>query len=129
MSIQRAVAPLGFWKGSALVGLLWGPWHAALIVQGYNYPQHPFIGVAMMTVMTVLLSPLVAAARLGGRSVIAAAICHGSFNAAAGFAVIFLKESNDLLVGVTGLAGALALALFDLGLFFAMKRWPLPVAD
>jgi membrane protease YdiL (CAAX protease family) len=55
--LQRELSHLGFWKSSALIGLIWGVWHAPIIIQGYNYPEHPVAGVAMMTVFTLLLSP------------------------------------------------------------------------
>jgi len=29
-----------FWKASLFIGLIWGIWHAPLILLGYNYPQH-----------------------------------------------------------------------------------------
>ena len=38
--LQLEFARLGFWKSSALIGLIWGVWHAPIIIQGYNYPQH-----------------------------------------------------------------------------------------
>ncbi len=122
--LQRELAPLGFWRSSWLIGALWGPWHAALVLQGYNYPQHPLAGVAMMTAMTVLLAPLLGAVRVRGKSVLAAALAHGSFNAFAGFPVELSKGGDDLTVGVTGLAGLLALALANLALFFALRARP-----
>ncbi len=126
--LQREWAPLGFWKSSLLIGALWGPWHAALILQGYNYPQHPVIGVAMMTALTMLLAPLIAAVRLHGRSVVAAAIAHGSFNAAAGFPLVLISGGSDLTVGVTGLAGLLTLALANLALWRFAPPPPAPPA-
>jgi membrane protease YdiL (CAAX protease family) len=122
--LQREFSPFGFWKGSVLVGLFWGPWHAALILQGYNYPQHPVVGVVVMTVMTMLLSPLIAAVRIHGRSVVAASVAHGSFNAAAGFPLLLSKGGDDLLVGATGLAGLIALALANGVLFLVLRRVP-----
>ncbi|WP_340681246.1 CPBP family intramembrane glutamic endopeptidase [Natrinema gelatinilyticum] len=32
-------SPLGFWRVSLLTGVVWGLWHAPLIVQGYNSPD------------------------------------------------------------------------------------------
>lgn len=84
--LQRELAPLGFWKSSWLIGVIWGFWHAPLILQGHNYPQHPWAGVFMMTVMTVLLSPLLGYVTIKANSVIAAAIFHGTFNATYGLA-------------------------------------------
>ncbi len=114
--LQLEFAPLGFWKSSALIGLIWGVWHAPLIIQGYNYPQHPVVGVFMMTAWTILLTPIFSYVRLKARSVIAAAIIHGSLNASGGLPLMVIQGGNDLTVGVTGLAGFIVLLLVNLAI-------------
>ena len=59
---------LGFWPASAVIGVIWGLWHAPLILHGHNYPQHPVLGVLMMTLVTLLLSPLFTYVRKIGRA-------------------------------------------------------------
>jgi membrane protease YdiL (CAAX protease family) len=115
--LQRELLPLGFWKSSLLIGLIWGVWHAPIIIQGYNYPQHPVAGVAMMTVFTLLLSPIFGYVSLKANSVIAAAIAHGTLNGTAGVPLMVLLGGNDLTVGITGLAGFVVLAIVDLAIF------------
>jgi uncharacterized protein len=115
--LQNELAELGFWRSSWLIGVIWGFWHAPLILQGHNYPQHPWAGVFMMTVMTVLLSPLLAHVAIKANSVIAAAIFHGTFNATYGLALAVIQGGNDLTVGVTGVAGFITLVLVNYGLF------------
>jgi membrane protease YdiL (CAAX protease family) len=115
--LQRELSHLDFWKSSALIGLIWGIWHAPIIIQGYNYPQHPVAGVAMMTVFTLLLSPIFGYVTLKGRSVIAAAIAHGTLNGTAGVPLMVLLGGNDLTIGITGLAGFVVLAAIDLAIF------------
>jgi membrane protease YdiL (CAAX protease family) len=115
--LQLEFAPLGFWKSSVLIGLIWGVWHAPIIIQGYNYPQHPVAGVFMMTAWTILLSPIFSYVRLKARSVIAAAIIHGSLNATAGLSLMVIEGGNDLTVGLTGLAGFIVLLLVNLAIF------------
>lgn len=114
--LQKELSYLGFWKSTIVIGFIWGIWHAPIILQGHNYPQHPKIGVLMMVILTILLSPIFSYVRLKAKSVIAAAIIHGSLNATAGLPLIVLKGGNDLLVGVPGLAGFAALVLINLGL-------------
>ena len=89
--LQRELADLGFWKSSWVIGIIWGFWHAPLILQGHNYPQYPWAGVFMMTVMTVLLSPLLGYVTIKANSVMAAAFFHGTFNATAGLALMAVK--------------------------------------
>ena len=115
--LQRELGYLGFWRSSALIGLIWGVWHAPIIIQGYNYPQHPLAGVLMMTIFTLLLSPIFSYVRLKAKSVIAAAIIHGSLNGTVGLAIMVIKGGNDLTVGVTGLAGFIVLAAANAGIF------------
>jgi membrane protease YdiL (CAAX protease family) len=119
--LQRELSPLGFWRSSALIGVIWGLWHAPIIIQGYNYPQHPLIGVAMMTMFTLLLSPIFVFVRLKARSVIAAAIIHGTLNASAGIPLLVIAGGNDLTVGITGLAGFIVLALINLAIFLFQR--------
>jgi uncharacterized protein len=120
--LQNELAGLGFWKSSWVIGVVWGLWHAPLIMQGHNYPQHPFAGVFMMTALTVLLSPLLAYVTIKANSVIAAAFFHGTFNATYGLALLVVQGGNDLTVGVTGLAGLIAILLFNGGLFVFDRR-------
>ncbi len=115
--LQKELGYLGFWKSSALIGLIWGVWHTPIIIQGYNYPQHPVAGVVMMTVWTVLLSPIFGYVRLKAKSVIAAAIIHGSLNATAGLSIMVIAGGSDLTVGITGLAGFIVLAVVNVAIF------------
>ncbi|NPV30693.1 MAG: CPBP family intramembrane metalloprotease [Firmicutes bacterium] len=114
--LQRELGCIGFWKSSAIIGIIWGLWHAPLILQGHNYPQHPLAGVLMMTIFTLLLSPVFGYIRLKAKSVIAAAIMHGTLNGTYGLAIMVIKGGNDLTVGVTGLAGFVVLVCVNLGL-------------
>lgn len=109
--LQREFSFMGFWKSSAIIGVIWGIWHAPLILQGHNYSQHPLAGVLMMTVFTLLLSPIFSYIRLKAKSTIAAAILHGTLNATSGLSILVIEGGNDLTVGVTGLAGFIALAI------------------
>lgn len=56
--LLRELSSMGFWRSSAVIGLVWGIWHAPIILQGHNYPQHPLAGVFMMVVFTLLLAPI-----------------------------------------------------------------------
>lgn len=112
--LLRKLAPLGFWRSSLLIGLIWGIWHAPLILLGHNYPQHPRLGVLMMTAWTLLLSPMFSYIRLRAKSVIAAAMMHGTLNATYGLAIVYVAGGSDLVVGVTGAAGFAVLAVTNL---------------
>lgn len=101
-----------FLKASLIIGFIWGIWHAPMILMGHNYPQHPEAGILMMTIFCMLLSPLLMYITIKAKSVIAAAIAHGTMNAIAGISVMMIKGGNDLNAGITGLAGFIAIIVF-----------------
>ncbi len=106
-----------FMKASLIIGFIWGIWHAPLILMGHNYPQHPEIGVGMMTLLCMFLSPILVYLTLKANSVIAAAIVHGTMNAVAGISIMMISGGNDLTAGITGIAGFITLVIFTLCLF------------
>jgi membrane protease YdiL (CAAX protease family) len=116
--LQKELAFLGFWRSSLLIGVIWGLWHAPLILQGHNYPQHRVVGVFMMTVLCMLLALIFSYVRVKARSVVAAAIIHGTFNATAGFSIVLVRGGSDLTTGVTGLPGFLVLVVVILLLWW-----------
>jgi uncharacterized protein len=122
--LLRELEALGFWRASAVIGVVWGFWHAPLIVLGHNYPEHPWAGVLLMTGLTVLLSPWLGYLTLRAGSVVAAALFHGTFNAMAGLAIMVVQGGSDLSVGVTGLAGFVVLLLANIGLFVFDRHFP-----
>jgi membrane protease YdiL (CAAX protease family) len=56
--LQREFQFMGFWKSSIVIGLIWGIWHAPIVLHGHNYPDHPVAGIFMMTALTLLLAPI-----------------------------------------------------------------------
>ncbi|MFA1609787.1 CPBP family intramembrane glutamic endopeptidase [Halobellus rubicundus] len=109
------LAPLGFWRASALIGVCWGLWHAPVILDGYNYPSFPLVGVLAMTAATVAFSPLYTYVCLRARSVLAAAAFHGVFNAAAGIVTAYAAAEttllDELVASPVGLGGIAAFGL------------------
>ncbi|MHA1505863.1 MAG: lysostaphin resistance A-like protein [Candidatus Asgardarchaeia archaeon] len=115
--LQKELDNMGFWSSSLVIGLIWGIWHAPIILHSHNYPQHPVIGVFMMVVFCVLLAPIFSYVRIKAKSVIAASILHGSLNSTGGLAIMVIKGGNDLTVGVTGIAGFIALLILNVCIF------------
>lgn len=107
--LLKSFRDMNFLKASIIIGFIWGVWHSPLILMGHNYPQHPEIGVLMMTIWCILLTPLFLYFTVKAESVIAAAIMHGTLNATAGIAIMVIDGGNDLTVGITGLAGFISL--------------------
>lgn len=120
--LQHYLKKLGFWQSSLLIGFIWGIWHAPFIIQGYNYPQHPLIGVGMMVVFCTLFGPILSFLAIKAKSVFAAAIAHGTFNAAYGLSIMLLTGGNDLTIGVLGVSGFIVFAGIDLVLYTTSSR-------
>lgn len=99
------LSPLGFWRLSAVTGVVWGVWHAPIILQGHNFPESPVAGVLTMTVWTVFASPVFTYLTVRARSVLAATFFHGSFNAVGSFSLVYLTGAGNLLTAAVGVAG------------------------
>ena len=112
--LHRLLKGKGFWKECLIIGVIWGIWHAPLILMGHNYPEHPVAGAFMMVAFCVLATPLMVLIREKSGSVIMAAIAHGTINALGGLPIVYLIGYKELLSGITGLAGFIVLAVADI---------------
>ena len=110
------LSPLGGIQAAIITGVVWGLWHAPIIVlNGYNYPGHPWSGVVMMVIFTVALSMIFACLRFRSGSVWPSTLAHAAFNAQAGFAIVFLSQADSLLrapIGLIGLLPTIAFAIW-----------------
>ncbi|WP_394770455.1 CPBP family intramembrane glutamic endopeptidase [Lacisediminihabitans sp.] len=80
-----------------LSGVIWGAWHAPLILLGYNYPAAPgWLGVLAMIGMCTLVGAIFGWLRIRSLSVWPAAVAHGAFNAAAGFSLVFVQVGRQI---------------------------------
>jgi membrane protease YdiL (CAAX protease family) len=115
--LLKGLRDMRFFKAALIIGSIWGIWHAPLILMGHNYPQHPRIGVFMMIAFCILLTPIMQYLTIKSKSIIAAAIAHGTLNSVAGISIIAVSGGNDLTAGITGAAGFIALFIFVLAIF------------
>ena len=112
-----ALREVKFWKAALFIGVVWGIWHFPLILMGHNYPNEPQWGVLLMIVMCILLGIIELYFVLKAKSMIVAAIMHGTVNALAGTVIYFTLGGNDFLNGMPGLSGFIAMALVILGIW------------
>ncbi|HNO92943.1 MAG TPA: CPBP family intramembrane metalloprotease [Anaerolineales bacterium] len=112
--------PLGQWKAVLWSGLIWGLWHAPVIVQGHNYPGYPILGVFMMIVFCFLLGTIIAWLYINTKSPWVAALAHGAVNAIAGLPVLFLAPGFNMAFGGTLAAPT---AWIGMALFIAWLVW------
>jgi uncharacterized protein len=118
--LQGELIKLGRIRGIALVGVIWGLWHAPIIMMGHNYPGYPIAGVFLMTLYCVGLAFVLGYAVLKSGSVWLAAFLHGINNQVFGFLVIMFYAPGDPvfsfgagIYGIATLAVVVALILRD----------------
>lgn len=119
------LAPLGMGRASLLIGLIWGIWHAPAIFMGYNYPEHPWLGMVFMVWFALGWSVILTWLRLAAGSVLAAAFGHGLINAVAGLPLLLLLDTDSLIrapLGITGLVPLTLLAVLAFGLLQKQER-------
>lgn len=104
--------PLGRWQTHLISGIIWGLWHAPLILMGFNYPGYPWSGILWMCGLTTLIGIIENEWTLRYNSTLLAAFIHGAFNSQAyGIWRIIVPDAQPLLGGMTGLVGFLVLAV------------------
>jgi uncharacterized protein len=107
---------LGFWRSNALIGLVWGFWHAPIILMGHNYPGYPWAGIGMMMLFCLMAAYPLAYVSFKSRSILAPSIFHGNVNAIAGGAMLFITDANPLGGAMVGTVSVLALGVITLGI-------------
>jgi membrane protease YdiL (CAAX protease family) len=103
--------PLGAFWANVITGVLWGVWHAPLILLGFNYGDYGKIGTAFMVALCIPFSFLLWRAREVTGSLLAPAVLHGAFNGFAGIFLVLLVDTNPLIAAPVGLVGAGAIAI------------------
>lgn len=119
----------GFWKANLWIGIVWGLWHAPLILQGHNYPEHPVVGIFAMAIFCVPLGYIMAYLRAKTNSVLAPAIFHSAINAVAGNLMLYSKGSDSLFGSIAGLSGAAACIVIVLLIAVFDRKTPAQIAN
>ena len=87
--------PLGAGPAVLISGVIWGLWHAPLILLGYNYPTAPgWLAVLSMCGMCIVVGGVFGWLRIRSGSVWPAALAHGAFNAAAGLSLLVVAAGD-----------------------------------
>ena len=109
--LMDELRPLGPWRANVLTGVMWGVWHAPIILLGFNYGTQRGLGVIAMCVWLVPFSFLLWRAREYSGSVLAPAIIHGAFNGSAGFFLMLIASGNRVLTAPIGVLGGVTIAI------------------
>lgn len=115
--------PLGAFWANVVTGVLWGLWHAPLILLGFNYGPYGRIGTAFMIALCIPFSVLLWRAREVTGSLLAPAVLHGAFNGFAGVFTVLLVDANPLVAAPAGLIGAGSLAVVAALFWLLTRKW------
>lgn len=107
--LYKATASWSVLKRVLFTGVIWGLWHAPLILMGHNYPEYPFAGIGMMVVFCTLLAFLFDWSRARVNAVWGPCLLHGMINGSAGLFALFAWEGHPLVASPVGLGGFIAL--------------------
>jgi len=117
------LVPLGERKAYMLTGLIWGVWHAPVILMGYNYgmeyPGAPWSGALLFIYISFVLGTFFGWLSLRGWSVWPAVIGHSVLNGTASAVVLFSLEGANPLLGpvMVGVIGSLGFTLMAVWIF------------
>jgi membrane protease YdiL (CAAX protease family) len=109
--------PLGERKAYLISGLIWGIWHAPVILMGYNYgtdyPGAPWTGVLLFIFISFVMGTFFGWASLRAGSIWPAIIGHSVINGTASASILFSLEGYNPLIGplVIGIIGSLGFSL------------------
>lgn len=111
---------LGAVKATLLTGLLWGLWHAPIIMLGHNYGAEWGWGIVAMVAWVTPLSFLLTAVRRRTGSVLAPAMLHGAYNGTIGLFTFLVVDGHVLVSLPMGLLMVVVLSVV------AAIAWRLP---
>ncbi len=78
---HHMIERMGFWPGVAVLGFVWGIWHAPINLAGYNYGAAPELGALIIfPIELIAISFIMAWLTIRARSFWPAVLMHGSGN-------------------------------------------------
>ena len=115
--------PLGLARASLLTGVLWGLWHAPIIILGHNYGTQWGWGIPVMVMWTVPMSFLLTWARERTGAVLGPAILHSAGKGVVGVFALALVNANVLIGLPAGILFGVTVAVI------ALVVWRIPTEN
>lgn len=107
-------------------GVIWGIWHYPINLRGYNFPEHPILGLLVFPVSTVMLSIIFGWLRLRSGSIWTACLAHAATNSIGGSltVLLFLGGPDLLFTSYLGLLGWIPLGALCLWIILTGRLRP-----
>lgn len=86
-------------------GIIWGVWHYPLNLRGYNFPEHPLLGLLVFPVSCILISIIFGWLMTRSTSIWTVCLAHSATNAIGGSLtlLLFIGRADFLFTGYLGL--------------------------
>jgi membrane protease YdiL (CAAX protease family) len=111
---------------AVVTGVIWGIWHAPVILRGYDFPDHRVAGLVVLTVSTVFLSIIFGWMRLKTGSIWSSSLAHSATNAIGGSLTVLLfgGGASFIFVSYVGLLGWIPLGALSAWIVLAGQLKP-----
>ena len=114
--LLTSLRPLGTWPALLIIGVVWGLWHAPLILLGYNFGRPDISGLALMVGGCVMVGILFGWLRLRTGSVWPAVFAHAALNGCGAMLLGLVIDAgaqtpDTALVAFLGVAGWIVSAI------------------
>ncbi|NLK52981.1 MAG: CPBP family intramembrane metalloprotease [Syntrophomonadaceae bacterium] len=119
--LVNKLLPRGLGYTILVSGIIWGLWHAPVVLMGHNFPENPYAGVVVMTLATIPLGAIFLWLRLKSGSAVVVGFAHGVLNGTAFLGGAFMPTASLLWVNPVGLVGIPLLSLFA---YFMFRLFP-----
>ena len=98
--LPKMAERMKFLPAALLTGLIWGVWHAPIIVTGHNYGVgywgYPWFGIVAMCIFCIVVGVFLSYIALRTNSCWPAALAHGAINGTAVLGMLFYNCLEDL---------------------------------
>lgn len=121
--LQKETQYLGFVKSALFIGIIWGLWHAPIILMGHNYNNNSYAGVFMMIAFCMVLSFPLAYIRFKTKSIFGPSMLHGMINGSVNVLSLFVHDGNLLFNGPAGVAGIFVILFYTTLIFIFDKSF------
>jgi len=112
---------------AVVTGIIWGTWHYPLNIRGYNYPEHPLLGLLLFPVSCILMSIIFGWLKTRSTSIWTVCVAHSATNAIGGSLtlLLFTGRADFIFIGYLGLLSWIPLGALSAWIIFTGRLKPI----